>query len=68
MGSDLWSVAQCAEFLNRSVRYVYGLVEVRRIPFVRLSGGTIRFRRESVERWLEDLEQQPWASDGDGKN
>jgi len=40
-----------AETLNVSVGHVYRLVAQRRVPFVKL-GGALRFRRESIERWI----------------
>jgi excisionase family DNA binding protein len=47
----LLTPAELAETLHVSVGHVYRLVSQRRVPFVKL-GGSIRFRWESIERWI----------------
>jgi excisionase family DNA binding protein len=54
----LWNVDEVARLLGFTRKGVYGLVESRRIPFVRLParnrrGGPIRFVPAEVLRWLE---------------
>lgn len=44
-----------AETLHVSVGQVYRLVAQRRVPFVKL-GSSVRFRRESIERWIAEQE------------
>lgn len=43
---------QLARYLNVSVGHCYRLVQERRVPFIRI-GGSVRFRLEAIERWLE---------------
>jgi excisionase family DNA binding protein len=49
------TVRQLAEMLHVSVGHIYRLVAMRRVPFVKL-GGSVRFRRESIERWIAGQE------------
>lgn len=51
----LYTAPELAETLHVSVGHVYRLVAQRRVPFVKL-GGAVRFRRESIERWIEKQE------------
>ena len=44
-----------ARMLKVSRGHVYRLVSKRRVPFVKL-GGSVRFRRERIERWIESKE------------
>jgi excisionase family DNA binding protein len=46
---------ELAEMLHVSVGHIYRLVAKRRVPFVKL-GGSVRFRRESIERWVTGQE------------
>ena len=46
---------ELAEMLHISVGHVYRLVARRRVPFVKL-GGAVRFRRDSIERWIAGQE------------
>lgn len=46
---------ELAEILHVSVGHVYRLVAMRCVPFVKL-GGSVRFRRESIERWIAGKE------------
>lgn len=54
----LWQVNDVARFLDLTRKGVYGLVETRRIPFIRVPGrgrrgGPIRFVRADVLAWLQ---------------
>lgn len=53
----LWRVDDVARFLGLTRKGVYGLVETRRIPFVRMPGrgqrsGPIRFVRAELLEWV----------------
>jgi excisionase family DNA binding protein len=61
--SEFISVEDLAAMMGRSRRWVYHRVENREIPFIRLTGKTVRFRKESIESWLLELEQQPKKRD-----
>ena len=59
-GSDeqLWRVEDVARYLGLTRKGVYGLVETRRIPFVRMPGrgrrgGPIRFVRSELLEWVQ---------------
>ncbi len=55
----LWTVEECARYLQRSVRWMY--IAVRRppdtsgsIPHTRLPGGAVRFIPEHIRAWVAD--------------
>ncbi len=48
----LMSVSEVAELIGFTRKGVYGLVETRRIPFVRI-GTRIRFIQSDVLAWLQ---------------
>ena len=50
---------EVAEMLRVSTETVknYRRLKVDPIPYIKLSGGAIRFRREAVEQWLREREQ-----------
>jgi excisionase family DNA binding protein len=47
-----------AEMLQVSVGHIYSLIRERRVPVVKFRGarGAVRFRRESIERWIVEQE------------
>ena len=49
----LLTVADVAAWLRLTAKGIYGLVETRRIPFVRV-GNRLRFRREDVLAFLRE--------------
>jgi len=53
--SRLLNPRQLAKVLNVSVGHIYRLVQERRVPFVRV-GGSIRFRPETIDTWIQRLE------------
>ena len=53
--SSLLYAEDVAELLGVSKPWVYAEVRAGRVPHVRL-GRYVRFRRESIEQWLRDLE------------
>lgn len=55
----LFNVKEVAELTGFSVGTIYHFVSQRRIPFVRISSRCIRFRREDIEKWLDELHEAP---------
>ena len=51
----LLTPANVAELLQVSRGHVFRLVAQRRIPFCKI-GGSLRFRSESIERWIAGQE------------
>lgn len=52
----LWTVADVVRETGLPKNRIYELVERKEIPFVPI-GSRIYFRRESIEKWIADLEQ-----------
>jgi len=52
---NLITPTELAGMLRVSRGHVYRLVAMRRVPFVKL-GGAVRFRRDSIERWVAGKE------------
>jgi excisionase family DNA binding protein len=48
---SLIAPAELAEMLKISVGHVYRMVHLRKIPFCKI-GGSLRFRSESIDRWI----------------
>jgi excisionase family DNA binding protein len=61
----LLTAEDVAEMLGVPTDYVYALARDDRIPHVRL-GRYRRFREESIERWIAELEQGRVASSSNG--
>ena len=53
--SSLLNAEDVAAMLGVSRDWIYGEVRAGRLPHVRL-GRTVRFRAETIDRWLGDLE------------
>jgi len=51
--NKLLSVDQVAEYFNISRASVYRIIERRKITFYK-TGGSLRFRPEDVEKYLEE--------------
>lgn len=49
---ELLNVKEVAEILGVSPRYIYTLIELERIPIVRI-GRLIRFRIQDVHVWIQ---------------
>lgn len=59
MSNDrLLTVKEAAELLSVHPNTVYKLVEAGRIPAIRRNGIGIRFKRENLDRWLEQGSQK----------
>lgn len=55
-GTEIMTPAELAGYLKVSADTIYGLLS--EIPYVTLAG-RIRFRRSSIEKWLETREKNP---------
>jgi excisionase family DNA binding protein len=55
--SEVMTVKQAAEYLNCHPTTVYRLLAPREIPGFRL-GGSWRFRRSDIEKWIRDRQQK----------
>jgi excisionase family DNA binding protein len=54
----LLEAEEVARYLGMRTDWVYREVRVGRLPHIRL-GRTLRFRRESIDAWLESRERGP---------
>jgi excisionase family DNA binding protein len=61
----LLTAEQAAELLTKKSRWLLAEARAGRFPCVRL-GRSVRFRRESVERWIVEHEQGPVPGPGPG--
>jgi excisionase family DNA binding protein len=55
--SDLMTVPEAAEFFRVKVSTIRAWVLYRRIPFLKLGGKLVRFRRRDLEAFLEGCEE-----------
>ena len=55
----LLNIKEVSELTGLSTGTIYHFVSQRRIPFVRISSRCIRFRREDIEKWLDELHEAP---------
>lgn len=58
MSDQLLHAEDVAAILGVSKDWVYAQVNMGKIPYVRL-GRRVRFRRESIDAWIETLEHGP---------
>ena len=56
MGEQLLTVKELAKMLAVSERSVFSYIKSEGIPTVKI-GSSLRFRRESIEAWLEQREE-----------
>ena len=57
MKRTTFNVTEIAEYLGVSRDLIYTMVSKNEVPHVRLSS-RILFKRESIDRWLEELEKR----------
>jgi excisionase family DNA binding protein len=57
-GNDLLTVAEVARSLGVGDRYVYRLVDERRVPFIKL-GHYVRFDPAELAAWLDEARVLP---------
>jgi excisionase family DNA binding protein len=55
-GARLLEAEEVAQYLGMRTDWVYREVRAGRLPHIRL-GRAVRFRRESIEAWLESRER-----------
>jgi excisionase family DNA binding protein len=55
----LLTINEVSELTGLTVGTLYHFVSQKRIPVVRFSKRCIRFRLSSLERWLEELAENP---------
>ena len=53
-GLPLLTIAEVAEQLSISTKTVYRWIAEKKITYVRLPGGDIRFRQSEIETWLKE--------------
>jgi len=53
MEQALWNIKEAAKYLSMSVAYLRKQVRLRAVPFLRVGGKAIRFRRIDLDHWLE---------------
>ena len=58
----LMTTKELAAHLNLSMASVYRLIDKKAVPHIRVNG-SVRFRKEAVETWLQELETTPTKKD-----
>ncbi len=58
-GDRLLTIKEVSELTGLKIGTLYHFVSEKRIPVVRLSKRCIRFRVSSLERWFEELAEEP---------
>ena len=53
----LLTVLEAAEFLHLSPGTIYHLISERRIPVIKISSRCVRFSRQALLLWIEDLSE-----------
>lgn len=56
---NLIDVNEVAALLGIARKTVYGLVQERKIPYIKPTRMTLRFRRTDIEAWLETRTIRP---------
>ncbi len=57
-GEELLTVREAAKLLTISAKKLYRMAALGRVPHVRL-GRSVRFRREDLERWIQQQSVHP---------
>ena len=52
--SDYMTYDHLSEFLQMPKGTLYALVHQKRIPHIRIGPRTVRFRKQAIEKWLEE--------------
>ncbi|MCB9478060.1 MAG: helix-turn-helix domain-containing protein [Deltaproteobacteria bacterium] len=55
----LLNYEEAAELLRFKLPTLYSLVSRKQIPFIRLSGRTVRFDRDTLMAWIAEREFHP---------
>ena len=56
---QLLTIEEIARALRVKPATVYAWTSRRKIPFIKLSGGGVRFREDKILRWLEESSSMP---------
>ena len=59
--NGLWTMEDVAEYLHLKPATIQDKVFKRSIPFIKL-GGAVRFRKEDIDRWIEEQKVEPFDS------
>ncbi len=54
MAQEILTIKQVAEYLQLNEKTIYRMVKTKGIPFFKV-GGSIRFRKTIVEKWIDSL-------------
>jgi DNA binding domain, excisionase family len=54
---EIMSIKELSNFLNLSISNIRKMVRGRKIPFLRI-GNRIYFNTNSIQKWLEELEEK----------
>lgn len=55
----LLTIEEVSEWLQIPKGSLYNMVHEGRIPYIKLSNGRLRFRKISLEKWIEEIEKKP---------
>lgn len=66
MCEKLLKVEDVADLLGVTTQTVYMYIHQNTIPYLRVSEKTIRFRKEDIEKWLEEKLKIPMKNNGNG--
>ncbi len=50
---EIMDVKQTAEYLNVSSDTIRKWIETRKMPFSKVGGGSIRFKKSKLDRWMD---------------
>ena len=56
---EFLTVKEVAEMLNLSERTIRDYMKKRIIPYVKLPGGSIRFPKDEIDKWVETSFRSP---------
>ncbi len=59
----LWTVSEVSSYLNFNPSTIYQWVKLRKIPHLRIGKKGLRFRKSTIDRWLEGLLVLPEGKD-----
>jgi excisionase family DNA binding protein len=48
-----WDIRKAAEHLGVSVAFLRKAVRLRKVPYARAGSKALRFRRDDLDRWME---------------
>ena len=54
----LLKISELSQILQVKVKTIYSWTHTRKIPFVKVNGA-LRFRKKSIDNWIEKQEKEP---------